>query len=439
MPSTAPSRLRWLKRHRWWLLALLVILAGLGWWYRAASKPAAVEVLTAPVSRGDIEVSVLATGVIEASQQVDVGAQASGQVTKLAVELGDRVKKGQLLAEIDPTLSQNSLQEAQASLDNLLAQQTSAQLELKLAEQENARQQEMLAADATARKDADDAAIQLNIRRAQIAQIAAQIKQSQIKLDTARANVGYTRILAPMDGEVVSITTKEGQTVIATQQAPTILTLANMDVVQVRAQVAEADVPRLKSGMPVYFTVLGAPERKIVAKLKTIQPKPETVNNAIFYNALFDVPNPDGLLKLQMTAQVSFVIDAKRDVLTIPVTALMSRGDGSGAGKARDASAPRQNAERPRSDAASGVQGKRQGRKQRDDGQAGTQQVRMVRVQKPDGTVEPRRVTVGLNNNVQVEVVSGLAEGEQVVTGGGLNNVQPRQRQGGPMGGPRIR
>ncbi|WP_169307338.1 macrolide transporter subunit MacA [Chitiniphilus eburneus] len=435
MPFTSSSLLRRLKRYRWWLLALLVILAGLGWWYRAASKPVAVEVLTAPVTRGDIEVSVLASGIIEASQQVDVGAQASGQVTRLHVELGDRVKKGQLLAEIDPTLSQNSLQEAQASLDNLLAQQTSAQLELKLAEQENSRQQEMLAADATARKEADDAAIQLSIRRAQIAQIAAQIKQSQIKLDTARANVGYTRILAPMDGEVVSITTKEGQTVIATQQAPTILTLANMDVVTVRAQVAEADVPRLKAGMPVYFTVLGAPDRRIVAKLDAVQPKPETVNNAIFYNALFDVPNPDGLLKLQMTAQVSFIIDAKRDVLMIPVTALMARGDGTGGAKARDASAPRQNAGAQHSDAA---KGERRSHKPRDEGQANGQP-RMVRVQKADGTIEPRRVTVGLNNNVQVEVISGLNEGELVVTGGGLNNTQTRQRQGGPMGGPRIR
>ncbi|UXY14345.1 macrolide transporter subunit MacA [Chitiniphilus purpureus] len=421
MPFTFPGRLHRLKRFRWWLLALALLAGALFWWYQSGNKPQTPEVLTAPVTRGDLEVSVLATGVIEASKQVDVGAQASGQVTHLAVKLGDRVGKGDLLAEIDPTLSQNALQEAQAALDNLLAQQNAAQLELKLAEQEHRRQTEMLAADATARKEAEDAALQLGIRRAQAAQIAAQIRQTQIRLDSARANLGYTRILAPMQGEVVSITTKEGQTVIATQQAPTILTLANMDLVTVRAQVAEADVTRLKAGMPVYFTVLGAPERRIAARLGVIQPKPETVNNAIFYNALFDVPNPDGLLKLQMTAQVSFVIDARQDVLTIPVTALLPGSDGGA--KARGA-------------APTTRDGERRGRRRPE----GAGQQRMVRVQQPDGSIAPRRITVGLNNNVQVQVLSGLKEGEQVVTGGGLNNIQTRQRQGGgPMGGPRIR
>lgn len=446
MSTPSRSRLSWLKRYRLWLVLVAIAIAAVVWWRLSAAKPDAPEVLTSPVTRGNIEVSVLASGKIEASKQVDVGAQASGQVQKLHVELGDTVKKGDLLAEIDPTVTRNEFDEAQASIDNLLAQQEAAKLDLQLTERENQRQVDMLAADATPKKTAEDAAIAVRSARAKLAQIAAQIKQSQIRLDTARANLGYTRILAPIDGQVVSITTKEGQTVNAAQSAPTILTLAQMDPITVRAQVAEADVTRLSAGMPVYFTVLGAPDRQIEAMLRTIEPTPQTINDAIFYNALFDVPNTRGRLRLQMTTQVSFVIDRVENVLTIPVTALVGKGDsaaggGNGDGQRNAAEDARRSGgdasatgeRKPRTgNGDAGARGER--RAKRDRGEAGEREsgrpkLRAVRVKLTDGSITERQVEIGLNNNVVVEVKSGLKEGDEVVTGGGLGNT--RQREGG--------
>ncbi|HSC79665.1 MAG TPA: efflux RND transporter periplasmic adaptor subunit [Chitinolyticbacter sp.] len=438
MSKSPASRLSWLKRYRLWLILAAFAIAAIVWWRISAAQPDAPAVLTATVTRGDIEVSVLASGRIEASKQVDVGAQASGQVQKLHVALGDTVKKGDLLAEIDPTVTRNEFDEAQASIDNLLAQQEAAKLDLLLAERENQRQQDMLAADATPKKTAEDAAIAVRSGRAKLAQIAAQIKQLQIRLDTARANLGYTRIVAPMAGQVVSITTQEGQTVNAAQSAPTILTLAQMDPITVRAQVAEADVTRLSAGMPLYFTVLGAPDRQIAAMLRTIEPTPQTINDAIFYNALFDVPNAHTRLRLQMTTQVSFVIARVDNALTIPVTALAGKGD-SGADGQRDAAAgERRNdgaaaatGERKPRAGESGKRGEHRAKRERGEGErdGGRPQLRTVRVKLADGSIAEREVEIGLNNNVVVEVKAGLKEGDEVVTGGGLGNT--RQREGG--------
>ncbi|MER2176564.1 MAG: efflux RND transporter periplasmic adaptor subunit [Stenotrophomonas maltophilia] len=378
------------RRARLLLLLLLVVLvliaAIVAWMLR---QPTAPTLATSPVSRGDIEQTVEATGVIDAYKLVSVGAQASGQVTSLKVQLGDTVKEGDLIAEIDATTQQNQVLNAQASLDQVKAQRAVQQASLREAELEFARQQQMLAAEATSRAEFDAADAKLKTARAQIQSFDAQIKGRETELGTARANLAYTRIIAPMDGTVVAVVTEEGRTVNANQTAPTIVMLARLDLVTVNADVSEADVVKIKAGMPVYFTTLGDPDRRYHATLRQINPAPATIvkkdstssdssstTTAVYYNALFDVENPDGTLRIDMTAQVSMMLKQARNVLLIPAVAL--------------------------------------GPKTRD-GQY------MVRVANADGMPAPRKVKIGINNGANAEVLSGLEEGDKVIVGEGAS------------------
>lgn len=404
------------RRSRLILIALLaLIVAATAWWL--LRKPAAPAVATSPVSRGDIEQTVDATGVIDAYKLVSVGAQASGQIKSLKVQLGDTVKEGDLIAEIDATTQQNQVLNAQASLDQVTAQRAVQQATLRQAELEFARQQQMLAAEATSRQEYDAAQAQLKTARAQLQSYEAQIKGRETELGTARANLAYTRITAPMDGTVVAVVAEEGRTVNANQTAPTIVMLARLDVVTVNAEISEADVVKIKAGMPVYFTTLGDPDRKYHATLRQINPAPASIANensssssssassssssAVYYNALFDVENPDGTLRIDMTAQVSVLLKQAKGVLMVPAVAL--------------------------------------GPKRRGD-------ERMVRVLDDKGQPQPRKVTVGINNGASAEILSGLKEGERVVVGeagaagasaGGGNRGGMQMRVGGPGMGRR--
>ncbi len=394
-------------------IIVLVVLALIVAWY--LRKPTAPALATTAVSRGDIEQTVDATGVIDAYKLVSVGAQASGQIKSLKVQLGDTVKEGDLIAEIDATTQQNQVLNAQATLDQVKAQRSVQQASLREAELEFARQRQMLAAEATSRAEFDAAEAKLKTARAQIQSYEAQIKGRETELATARATLAYTRITAPMDGTVVAVVAEEGRTVNANQTAPTIVMLARLDLVTVNAEVSEADVVKIKAGMPVYFTTLGEPDRKYHATLRQINPAPASIANdsasssssssssassAVYYNALFDVENPDGTLRIDMTAQVSVMLKQAKGVLTIPAVAL--------------------------------------GPKTRD-GQY------MVRVADGDGMPAPRKVSIGINNGATAEVLSGLKEGEKVVVGeggaaaaGGGGGRGAQVRIGGPgMGGPR--
>ncbi|WP_313348804.1 efflux RND transporter periplasmic adaptor subunit [Stenotrophomonas sp.] len=397
------------------LLAVVAVACGIVAW--TLRKPTAPTLATSPVTRGDLEQTVEATGVIDAYKLVSVGAQASGQIKSLKVQLGDSVKQGDLIAEIDATTQRNAVLNAQASLDQVTAQRAVQQASLRQAELEFARQQEMLAAEATSRAEYDTAEAQLKTARAQVKSYDAQIKGRETELGTANANLAYTRITAPMDGTVVAVVAEEGRTVNANQTAPTIVMLARLDLVTVNAEVSEADVVKIKAGMPVYFTTLGDPDRKYHATLRQINPAPSSIasdsasssssssssaSSAVYYNALFDVENPDGTLRIDMTAQVSVLLKQAKGVLTIPSVAL--------------------------------------GRKARD-GQY------VVQVADADGVPQPRKVKIGINTGSSAEVLSGLNEGEKVVVGEGSatpsansggNRGGAQMRMGGPgMGGPR--
>jgi len=346
---------------------------------------------TAQAVRGDIENSVLATGTIEAFKLVSVGAQASGQLRSLKVELGDRVTEGQLLAEIDSMTQQNALRNAEAALETVRARRAAQVAALKQADKAFKREQQMLKVNASSRQDFEAAEATLATVRAQIAALDAEIKQASISVDTSKVNLGYTSIKAPMDGTVVAVIAQEGQTLNANQQAPTILKLAQLDTLTVKAQISEADVIRVKPGQEVYFTILGNPDKRFYATLRSVEPAPESIANetssaaassstssassAIYYNGLFDIPNPDGMLRISMTAQVHIVLDKAKDAVLVPSSAV------------------------------------RTGR-----GEPGVGNVRVVNAQ---GQPEPRRVKIGINNNVQVQILEGLEPGDQVVTGSG--------------------
>lgn len=367
MPNTPPRRSR---KFLPGIAALVVVLAVVAFFWLSPAKK--TEYLTATVQRTDLENAVLATGVLQALKQVEVGAQVSGQLKSLKVVLGQTVKKGDWLAEIDPVISQNTLAQEQAKLENLQAQKLAKEVRVKQAELTWARQREMLAQDAAPRQDMESADAELRALRADGVSLDAQIRQQKLAMASAQTNLSYTRIVAPIDGDVVSISTLEGQTVVAAFQVPTLMKLADLSTMTVKAQVSEADVVRVRAGQPVYFTILGDPDKRYYGTLRAVQPSPEKINNAVFFNALFDVPNPDRTLRVDMTAQVAIMLGEAKQALTVPLTALGARD--------------------------------KDGRQE-------------VRVLKPDQTVEKRRVRVGITNNFQAQVLEGLKEGDNVITG----------------------
>ena len=312
----------------------VVIAAAVGikaWLFPARAEASHV---TAPVTVADIEDTVIATGELEASNLVSVGAQVSGRVVALKVAVGDVVAAGQLIAEIDSLPQQNTLRNAEAALQTTQAQRAARVAALRQAELAFRRQQDMLAGEATSRAEYEAAEATLATTRADIAALDAQLAQGKIQVDTARLNLGYTKITAPIDGTIVAVVTKEGQTVNANQSAPTIVKLARLDTLTVKAQISEADVPKVKAGQKVWFTILGEPDRRYHADLRAVEPAPESIasessgststssSTAIYYNGLFDVPNPEGRLRIAMTAQVNIVLAEAKDALTVPSSAL---------------------------------------------------------------------------------------------------------------------
>ncbi|MBP1124103.1 MULTISPECIES: macrolide transporter subunit MacA [Pseudomonas] len=364
------------------LFTLLAIAIGLII-YTLQAPADTPQYLTATAERGDIENAVLATGLLEGIKQVDVGAQVSGQLKSLKVKVGDKVKKGQWLAEIDPLILQNTLRKAQVDEENLQAQRRATAAQLKQAKSVYERYKGLQIDESVSRQDFEDAESTYQVQQANLLSLDAQIKSAHIQIDTAKVNLTYTRINAPIDGDVVGIVTQEGQTVIANQLAPVLLKLADLDTMTVKAQVSEADVIHISPGQQVYFTILGEADKRYYAKLRGTEPAPQNFletqsagtpkqNTAVFYNALFDVPNPDHRLRIAMTAQVRIVLDTAQGALMVPVAALGARNnDGSYA----------------------------------------------LRVLDAKGKALARNVKTGINNNVKVQILDGLVEGDKVVIG----------------------
>ncbi|AKA39807.1 macrolide transporter subunit MacA [Yersinia ruckeri] len=361
-------------RKRRWILIILILAIGGFFAIKGGMAPTPIQYQTVKVTHRDLQQNVLATGKLDAVRKVDVGAQVSGQLERLYVAIGDKVKQGQLLAMIDPQQAQNQIKEVEATLQDLNAQLLQAKAEQQLAEVTLRRQQALAKLQAVSRQELDQAATTLTVKKANVSAIDAQINKAKASLATANINLDYTKISAPMDGDVVQITTLQGQTVIAAQQAPNILTLADMSTMLVNAQVSEADVIHLKPGLKASFTVLGDPSKSFDGVLKDIQPTPEKVNDAIFYSARFEVPNPNGVLRLQMTAQVSIQLAKVENAKVIPLSAL---GNELGVNR---------------------------------------YEVAILK----EGKEQPREVTIGIRNNVDAQILSGLEVGDEVITSRGV-------------------
>lgn len=395
---------------------VLALLAGAGVAARRymASDPTA-GLVTAPVTRGDIEVAVLASGTLKPANLVAVGAQASGRIIRVLVKLGDTVKAGDLLAEIDSVTQMNALRTSQASLANVRAQLAEKEALLYRDQMVLKRQSEMVTSKIVSQADYEAAEADVKATQAQIEALKAQIVEAEVAVETAQANLGYTRITAPSDGTVLAIVSQQGQTVNASQSAPTIVVLGQLDRMQVRAEISEADVVQAAPGQRAWFTILGDRDRRYEAELISIEPAPVSIksdesfssstststasssssstSSAIYYNGILEVPNPEGRLRTYMTAEVHIVTGAAKGVLLMPSMALGARG-------------------------ADGLH--------------------TVRVLTPAGQVETRQVAIGLNDKTFAEVRSGLAEGERVITGDTANLPVATARMPGPppMGGP---
>lgn len=382
-------------------LAGLVVAAAMAWllFFRPEPEPA---VMTATARLGDIEEVVLATGKLEPLELVSVGAQVSGRVERLAVDVGDVVQPGQVIAEIDSQTQQNTLRDRQAALANIRASRAARAASLALAERDLARQAQMLEADATPRADYDSALAARDSARSEVQALDAQIEQAQAAVDSARVELGYTRITAPIGGTIVAVVTDEGQTVNAMQTAPTIVMIARLDTMTVRTEISEADVIRVEAGMSAYFTILGDSRRRFEGVLRQVEPAPEsiaeetaasTTSEAIYYMGLIDVENADGVLRPSMTAQVSIVLNRARNAVLVPITAL---GDETSDG------------------------------------------MHVIRVVGEDGAIRERQVRVGADDGSSVQILSGLRQGESVIVGqggGGQADIGLPQPPGGLMGG----
>ena len=424
---------------KWGIIALVIIALGVLAYKTLKPKEVTPNYLTATAEIGDIENNVMASGKVKALNTVDVGAQVSGEVTRLFVEVGDEVQKGDLIAQIDQVTQKNSLSNEQASLEQSEAALQSAraeslsrqaglksaqadlasrQAELRQAQADFSRLQGLLAIDAISQQDYDtqgtkvqtaqaavaNARASIDTAKAAIATTAANInsqqaalRKSQTNVSTAQEDLSYTTIRAPMSGTVVSVTTEQGTTVNANQSAPTIVTLADLSTVRINAQISEADVINVKAGLPVYFNIIGNPDQKYDSILKAIEPAPEKISDtsstdaAIYYVGYIEVSNTERRFRIDMTAQVYIVINQAKNALLIPSAALQPAGK---TGKSKNVTT-KNTVTNVDSDS--------------------TATMANVRVLKADGTVVEQTVKVGINNRVNAEILSGLKKGDEVI------------------------
>ena len=380
--------MRFSSVQRWGAMALFAggVAAGGLWW---ASRPVTAYDHVV-VTQSDVESTVTAIGTLQPRRYVDVGAQVSGQITRLLVVPGAQVNKGQLLVEIDPSVQRATVDAGRASLTGLRAQLAEQRAQHRLASQQWARQQQLDREGATRAEDVQTAEAQLAGAAARMEHLKAQIDQTQATLKADEARLGYTRIYAPMAGTVVSIDAREGQTLNATYQTPNVLRIADLTAMTVWTDVSEADVRRVKNGMPVYFTTLGdagqGTARRWSGEVRQVLPAPSNspaqaaaggampapATKAVAYTVLFDVDNEDAELMPQMTAQVVFVTAKAKNALGIPLIALNAQSEGD---------------------------------------------AHTVRVLNAQGQPEARAVRLGVRSRHQVQILEGLKDGERVVTG----------------------
>lgn len=337
-----------------------------------------------PVVQGTVEEAVVASAVLEPARLVNVGAQVSGQLKNLHVELGQKVRQGDLIGEVDSTPQANGLRIANAALANLKAQRRARDIQRHQAEIAYNRQKTLNSANIVSTANRETAEAAFRALQAEVEALDAQILQASVEVENAEVNLGYTKVRAPIDGTVVAVVTKAGQTLNAVQAAPTIVSLAQLDTMRVKVQVSETDIGRVRVGQNVRFTIMGYPDSPISAKLEQIEPAPTTIAadsttgtsgavqgvQAVYYNGLFKTPNADGRLRPMMTASVRIIVGKAENVPLVPWSALTHRDE---------------------------------------DGRY------HVRVRQASGAAVEKLVTVGLTDKINSQIIDGLSVGDKVI------------------------
>ncbi len=428
------------------LLATLLLIGGASYYtFMGSTTESENEALIATIEIGSIENTIAAAGSLKPSNYVDVGAQVSGQLQRLVVEIGDFVEQGQLLAEIDARVQEARVSASRANIESLEVQLNARQAALTLAHSNVARQTRLLATDVTSQFEFDTAINAVSAAEASLFQLQKQIEQSEASLETEETLLEFTRIYAPMSGTVVAIEMEEGRTLNATQMAPTILRIADLGTMTVEANISEADIGDIRAGMDVYFTTLGGRQRRWYSEVRQILPTPVIENNVVLYTGLFDIENQDGALLPEMTAQVYFVTASAQDVLTVPMGALTfmdrppraARG-AAAAGQFQNPQTPEQrralisqtgNKESLQSDTSrNNVRSAQDGTSRQERGRRG--RPALVTVVDSDGSQRETEIRVGVSSRISAEVIDGLQAGDRVIAGI-LQNQMASQNQGG--------
>lgn len=358
------------------IAVVLIILAAI-YYFNLQSQPKTTY-LTETVKYSDIQQTVVATGTVRSSNRVEVGARVSGKVEKILVKLGQKVKKGELIAELDSITQKNTLNSAQAQLAAYKAQLVAAQTAYRVANSNFQRIVKLYKRKASSLDDYENAQNNLDSAKANVEQIQAQIKQSEIEVNTAATNLNYTKITSPIDGTVISIPVSVGQTVNANQTTPTIIQVADLNTMLIKPEISEGDITKIKPGMKVQFTTLAEPDEIYQAEIASVDPALTTLTdneysesvsdtNAIYYYANVLVPNPEHKLQIGMTTQNTIITAQKQHVLVVPTLAIQKRNG--------------QNS---------------------------------VQILDGDKVVE-KVVQIGLHDDINTEILSGLNEGDNVI------------------------
>lgn len=358
--------------------AIILILGGL--LYLSFFDRDGVKYITDSVRCGNIESNLVVSGIVEPFHLVTIGSQASGQVKRIFAETGQKVKKGTLIAEIDSTTQENDLAIQESLLRNYKSQLTARKMAETIALKKFQREKRLLNQDATSQEDFDTAQNELAQAKANVADMLSLIQQTEISVKTAKANLAYTKIIAPIDGTIIKFAVEEGQTINASQQTPTIAYIADLSKMALKLKISEVDITKIEEKMVVSFNILSLPEKIFKTRIESIDPvnvgaifSSSTSQNfkdndrAIYYNAKGYIDNHEGLLRINMTAQCSISIDKKENVLLVQRSAIENKN--------------------------------------------GKYYVSVV----SDGKIVEKEIKIGLIDNVFAEVVSGLRVGESIV------------------------
>lgn len=361
------------------IFLLCIISAGYGWFYYQQQKAVAQhsqQFITETVRRGDIRVLVNASGKIYPQKIVTVSAQVSGEIAKLAVKIGDIVKEGDVLAEIDARTQENAISTAQAQLSSQQAALSTAQAQFTQAQQAYTRANNLYKRGAGSKEAQESAFAALKRAKNAVTEAQASIRQSELMLADAKLTLGYTQVSAPISGTVIAVAVEEGQAINAVQSSPTLITLARTEVMTIKAEIAEADISLMKIGLPATATLLGKNRQSYQGQLSRIDPAPKEISDnraidsasAIYYYGHINVDNSAGLLRYGMTATISIEVDKAENALLIPMTAIQRNPNGE------------------------------------------TKVSVLI-----DGQAQTRKIETGLEDGVQIQVLSGLNEGEAVI------------------------